>query len=1137
MRCTNCGTDLIAGKQFCHVCGARAPQACPNCGATVQPGFRFCPDCGFQIGTPGEAPGPSADPPAPRLEPHIPEDLAQKIRATRDVVAGERKLVTVLFCDLAGSTAMAERLDPEEYHDLLEQYVELAFREIYRFEGIVNQMAGDGFMALFGAPIAHEDAPQRAIHAALAIRDALGTFNQRLHAERGLELRARIGVNSGPVVVGTVGNDLKMDYTAIGDTTNLAARLESLAEPGTILVSESTYRLARGAFEMRGVGPFTVKGKSEPVVAYEVVGRGTATTPMGIAEERGLTPFVGRDAEIAQLDACFTRLSEDLAQVVAIVGQAGSGKSRLIYEFKQRLASQPAFFFEARCSAWNQMVPYYPFVTMLRHYFGIDPDEPSKGACDKVSRKVRELPGGLEEIHPILCHMLSVPLEGHHPLPAEDIKRLEFEAVAHLIQAEAARAPVIMLIEDLHWIDDPSREMLEAAVSQMGMKPMMLLISHRPDFQPAWRTHAAFTQLTLRRLSDANVTAIARGLAGGPLPAALERMILTKAEGSPFLTEEITRSLIEEGDLARDDGHTTLTRPVEDIRVPGTVQEVIAARLDRLGAGAKRVVQVAAVFGRQFNRDHLAQLLADENIDVAHELDELERRGVIHRKNLFSNDEYRFGESLTQEVAYEGLLLKQRRQLHERIGLLLAGNLGEANPERTALLAHHFARSDNRERAIDALLDAARKAELVPSWHAAARFYREAWDIAEPGFAKDVSGHLRQSALHAAVGLARMIVIYSIPDSGDGERVIRRARELADTLNDAPSIAGLRTFHGMLMMSGDREKFSEGLALVEEGVAVAQRSGEITTAIGISRGLAWSYLIDGRFTLAQRTIEWIVTELERSGGREQLSDIYLGSRFMQDRVRFFCDDLTGAARGGRETYDLAARAANRTVRSSAATMLAQIHLLRGEYTDAKPWAERSLEIALAVGNVSSIAIVSAITLSAGLELGERVAASRYVELIDQEAASVSDLALSSHIIVSALLAIDEVQRAERFAARVHERIGGRLRELYSAVALADVLFRVGPTRWAEAERLYTQSIALAETLGTRAMLAAARLGAGELAAARGDASTSAAHLRHALVICHDLGLGRYQPRVEQLLADTESGTPAHADADPIPASG
>ena len=703
MRCANCGTELLPGKQFCHACGARASVTCSSCGASVDAGFKFCPDCGAAMGS-----APMAGRASAPASPVVPEELAAKIRETGSAIAGERKQVTVLFCDLAGSTAMAERLDPEEYHDLLERYLELAFREIYRFEGIVNQIAGDGFMALFGAPIAHEDAPQRAVRAALQIQRALAQFNEQLLAERGLELRARIGINTGPVVVGNVGNDLKMDYTAIGDTTNLAARLESLADPGSVLMSESTSRLVRGLFRVRPLGPLAIKGKSAPVAVFEVLAANDASNPMALAAERGLTPYVGRDSELAQLEACFQRVTEAFPQVVAIVGPAGSGKSRLVYELKARLGNQPVRFFEARCSAWNQMVPYAPFVSMLKQYFGIASEETAEVARGRIRERLQELGAELVQEEDLLCNLLGLAGAGFDDTAPEELKRQTFTAAHRLISAENERQPTVIILEDLQWMDEPSREMLDAALLVMARRPGMALITHRPEFQKVWQTPAAYTQIHLRPLSDDEICVIACVVAGGPLAPDLMRLIQSKSEGSPFLVEEITRSLLEDGTLSMNGEHTA--RSSDDIRIPGTVQEVVAARLDRLGSGAKRVVQVAAVLGRQFSRDQLMPLLESALGALGGELDELERRGVVHRKNLFSSDEYRFGESITQEVAYEGLLLKQRRQLHEHIAQLLEASPGEPTVERAASLAHHYSRSDNREKTVQALLAAAHNA-------------------------------------------------------------------------------------------------------------------------------------------------------------------------------------------------------------------------------------------------------------------------------------------------------------------------------------------------------------------------------------------------------------------------------------------
>ncbi len=1126
MHCVNCGTELIAGKRFCHLCGTQVALNCPNCGSTVEPGFRFCPDCGFRLNA-DPAPVRTPEPPngsdrASVFSKHIPAELAEKIRATTGTVTGERKLVTVLFCDLAGSTAIAERLDPEEYHDLLEQYLEIAFREIYRLEGIVNQLAGDGMMALFGAPLAHEDAPERAVEAALAICEALAGLNERLLAERGLALRARIGIHTGPVVVGAVGNDFKMDYSAIGDTTNLASRLESLAEPGTVVISEATERLVRGLFETRSVGPFDVKGKREPITPYQVLRRSLLATPMEIAAERGLTPLVGRDQELAQLSGCFERLTGELPQVVAVVGPAGSGKSRLLYEFKQRLAGRPVIFFEGRCASLSQVAPYSLWISMLRQYFGLLPGESSQCACAKIKEKIPDDDAVLKELSPYLCRLLALPVDDLPDLPLEESKRKSFEAVSRLVKSACMQGPVIMLLEDLHWMDEPSREMLELAASHLG-GGVMLIVSHRPDFQPTWRTHAAFTQLNLRALSDEQTTEIIRALAGGRLPKELERRILVKAEGNPFVAEEITRTLLEQGVVLRGDGQVRLTRAVADVRIPDTVHELIGARLDRLGAHGKRVVQVAAALGRQFQRAQLEQLLADDGVDVGVELERLETRGIIHRKNLLSHDEFRFGESLTQEVAYEALLLKDRRQLHERIGRLLEAVTGDNTAERSALIAHHYALSDDRDKALAALLQAARDAERLPSYPSAMRFYRQAWQLGDTLVPDGPVTNATQAArvLEAALGLCRVIILYGSTDGGEIERPARRARALAEALNNADALAAACTYQGLAVMDGSSTGFADGLPYVEEGLSVARRAGLPLTAVSISRALAFSYVYDGRFALGLDTARWSVSELERLGQHEQLSDLYLGARSMRDILHFVGDDLDAAEQGAGETYEQAVRASNRTVQSSVAGTLSWVHFVRGRYDEAKQWADRSLAVAEVIGSVATIRTAAALTLAAGTILGESVPAPRLMDLVEQGYTARSDMALKAYLVAEAFLCAGEVERARAFVETAQAHAGGRLRQAWCAAALGDVMLRMGARHWTEAERWYQQALGLGESLGARSVLAAAATGAGELAVGRGDDATGRRLFHQALAIAAEIGFGRLQGRAQQLLADLD----------------
>ncbi len=1122
MRCTACETELLPGKPFCHACGAPIALSCPACGREIRPEFKFCPDCGRRLTAeePGLSPASSA-PPGDVLSRHIPVSLAQKIRSNQSAVTGERKLVTVLFCDLVGSTAIAERLDPEEYHELLEDYLELALSEVYRVEGIVNQLAGDGFMALFGAPLAHEDAPQRAVRAALAIHERLTDLNEKLRARKDLELSARIGIHTGPVVVGTVGNDLKMDYTAIGDTTNLASRLQALAAPGSTLVSEATERLIRGFFTTRPAGPFQVKGKREPIPAWEVVCMSEEASSISVAAERGLTQLVGRDEELAQLEACFRRLEGNLSQIVAIVGEAGSGKSRLLYEFRQRLDSRPVTFFEGRCSSLTQAIPYAPFAAMLRQHFGIKSGDPRDTAVEKIARGLQAIDGGLDDAFPYLCRLLSVPVDDLPELPADEMKRATFEAVAQLVLAESRRAPVVMIVEDLHWIDESSREMLEMAAAHLVTSRVMKVVSHRPDFQLDWRVKAAFTRLNLGRLSDDEATEMIRAIACAGLPEELERRIRAKAEGNPLFVEELTRGLFEEGSLVCENGGVRVTRPVEEIRIPDTVQELLAARLDRLGPGAKRVVQVASTLGRQFGRGQVERLLEGEGIDVAAQLDSIERAGVVHRKNLLSGDEYRFGESLTQEVAYEGLLLRERRRLHERIGMLLETEAGDGSPEHLALVARHYARSDNRRKAIESLALAALQAERIPSYPAAVRLFREAWEITDsviedPAYADE---DFRRLALKVVLGLCRTSFLYGTENPESAQRAAEWGLRTARALGDDESFAMLCSLHGLNMRSGGPDQFVAGLALAEEGLAVARRAGLRLPALSITRGLAFSYLIDGRFEFARRAIDEVVEELERLGQDEKLSDLYVACVWLRAVILHMSDESETAWEEVTRAYDMALRAPNRTVQGGSAGLIAAIHFDRAEYAEAKRWADLGTEMAEQIGNVGPVRSGAALALRSRLQMGEPVDATPYLDMMEQGIQVAGNSPSNTRVLVQAFLAAGAMERAERIALLGHGRAGGRLRQALCEIALGDVMMAQGPARFAEAADRYARALEGARTIGSRSATGWALAGAGELALRRGEKRAAVAPLREGLAIFRTIGLRHDANHAGRLLSE------------------
>ncbi|MBM4246833.1 MAG: tetratricopeptide repeat protein, partial [Deltaproteobacteria bacterium] len=1057
MRCASCASELIPGKPFCHVCGVPVAGTCASCGATLAGDFRFCPDCGAPTRADGataaarKAAGATASESRPSTTPsagspasshaadaadrlqgvprHLPASLSGRLVAAPGGVAGERKRVTVLFCDLAGSTEMADGLDPEEFREILDQYVEVGMQEVYRYEGIVNQLAGDGIMALFGAPVAHEDAPERAVRAALAIRDAVAHLNATTLAERGVELRIRIGINTGPVIVGTVGNDLKMDYTATGDTTNLASRLQTLAPANSVLVSAATERLVRGRFEMRATGPLAVKGKRAPVVAYEVLDAIDDAGAFRLAEGRGLTRFIGRDEELAQLEACYQRLHGRLPQLVAIVGEAGSGKSRLIHELKQRLAPEQPAILEARCSSLSQMHAYAPWTNMLRHFFGVPLGTSEDESRHRVQRRLRELDPDLEPHASRIAGMFSVPgsLAGGTE-ETEDEKRATFGAVGDVVGRLTQQRPVVMIFEDLHWIDDPSREMLELAVGTMRNWRFMLIVSHRPEYEPHWRVGGAFTRLHLRPLGDEHAVEMIRAVAGGDLQAELEEMLCAKAEGNPFFLEELARTLVEDGSLEKSGGRVRLTRPVSEISVPETVQEVIGARIDRLSSSAKRTVQVAAVLGRQFRRDQLELLLAGESIAVAAELEELEHRGIVHRKTVLSEEEFRFGESVTQELAYDSLLGRERRALHGRIARLVEETAGESSAERSALLAHHFARSDERDKAIEALLRAAVDAERVPSYHAAREFYRAAWNMASQALTGSPDDTLRRHALSAAIGFCHMSVIYaSTGETDEVERVARHGRELALQLDVKSAHASFPSYEGLAAISSGPDRFAHGLALVEEALDSARREGLAHNAVNISRGLAWTYLFDGRFREASELITRAQHELDPLESPGRPSDLWFGVRSMTASIQLHSDQMDAATATDLDLHGRARQHGNRTIAGSSASLLAQVHLLLGEYAEASRWAEVSLETAREIGNVAASRIASAVAIVARTELGLPVVAGRYVRHVETSIKGATSLPLFLHLIVDALLSIGEWKRAESVIEQTEHHTGGRLR--------------------------------------------------------------------------------------------------------------
>jgi class 3 adenylate cyclase len=655
VRCPRCRHDSPGAARFCVHCGARLSDSCPGCGTAVPTGARFCPGCGHAVGV---APGPTS---------YTPRHIREQILAVRSAVEGERKQVSVLFCDIVRSSALAAELGPEEFHLVIDRFFQVALAEVHRYEGTVNQFLGDGFMALFGAPVAHEDHARRAVLAALGI------------AERA-EVKIRIGINSGLVVVGTIGDDLRVDYTAFGDTTVLAARLQAAAAPGAVLVSQRTADLVRGYFQLEQVTPVQVKERAVYPLRVLGLGRRTARIDSGVE----LTPFTGRGRELAELQRVLEIVLDGEGQVVGLAGDPGLGKSRLAWEFR-RLAEPQAAVLEGRCLSYGASIAYLPLFELVRNACGIAAGDAPELAGNKIGLRFKALDLDVSLAY-YLRHAFGLPPADPGPaaLDPQVIRARTFEALRQLLVAEAGQRPLVVLMEDLHWIDHTSEDFLAEFADDLPSVPMLLLVTYRPGYSPPWTGRSFTSQVALRPLSAAAGEKIVTSILDRGVPAEAAAIAL-RGEGNPFFLEELARATRDQAGEAHG-------------AVPATVQQVLAARIDWLTADQKAAIQVAAVLGREFSLD-LAGEIWDANASLEERLQELKGLEFMRERHGAAERTFVFRHALTREVAYDGMLQARRRHLHGRVGAALEhsrptpSSTANCSPTTTATAASRSGRS------------------------------------------------------------------------------------------------------------------------------------------------------------------------------------------------------------------------------------------------------------------------------------------------------------------------------------------------------------------------------------------------------------------------------------------------------------
>jgi class 3 adenylate cyclase/tetratricopeptide (TPR) repeat protein len=859
MECPNCRHENPDDAKFCNNCAAKLELTCPKCGKTNPSGSKFCNECAHSLIEPNQEESFKQSEP----QSYTPKHLADKILTTRSSIEGERKLVTVLFADVANYTAMSEKLDPEEVHQIMDGCFKILMDEIHKYEGTINQFTGDGIMALFGAPVAHENHAQRACYAALGIQRAIGEYETKIEHDTGLSFKMRIGLNSGPVIVGAIGDDLRMDYTAVGDTTNLASRIESMAQPGSVLLSEQTYHLVRNYFELKSLGHVEVKGKEDPQKTYQLLKPSAVETRFEASVAKGLTKFVGRQSSMASLMEAYEKVVVGSGQVVGIVGEAGVGKSRFLLEFRNRIEGDFAYL-EGRCIQFGGTMAFLPLLDILRKYCDIEEGEQEHLVKKKLSEKISGLDESFTWTLSPFQDLLSLKVEDEAWNTLEPQKKREkaFEAFRNLLVRESQERLLILAIEDLHWMDKSSEEFLGYFIDWIAGSRVLLLLLYRPEYSHQWGSKTYYSRIGLDQLTTNSSAELVQAVLGhGEIVPELRELILGRAAGNPLFMEELTHTLLQNGSIEKQDNRFVLSRNISDLQIPDTVQGIIAARMDRLEDNLKRTMQVAAVIGRDF-AFRILQSITDMREELKSHLLNLQGLEFIYEKQLFPELEYIFKHALTQEVAYNSLLLKRRKEIHETIGRAIEQLYAERLEEFYEMLAYHYSKSDNLKKAYHYLKQSGIKAIGNHSAWEAYAYYRDAFDVldrlSETEDNKEDQLELIDLAYRPMVYLA-----YSV----DCLPMLKRAEEIYEEMGDARNLAKWCSIQAKYHVY--QANTEESLAYSEKSYHLAWNVQDLDLMAETAPGLYLSYGLTGDYYKAVEIILPIIDLFEKANRQSE----------------------------------------------------------------------------------------------------------------------------------------------------------------------------------------------------------------------------------------------------------------------------
>jgi class 3 adenylate cyclase/tetratricopeptide (TPR) repeat protein len=1107
MRCPQCQHENRAGAKFCEECAAPQVRTCLNCGSELSPTAKFCPEC-------AHAASPVAPPKPQRFGPpkvYTPKHLVEKILTSKAALEGERKQVTVLFADLKGSLELLSDRDPEQSRQLLDPILERMMEAVHRYEGTVNQLMGDGLMAIFGAPLAHEDHGVRACYAALDMQAAIRRYAEEVWHAHGVKVQIRVGLNSGEVVVRAIGSDLHMDYSAIGQTTHLAARMEQLATPGTVLITAATLQLAEGYVVVKPLGPVPVKGLEVALEVHELTGTGPLRTRLQAAAARGLTRFVGRETELELLRQALARTAGGHGQVLGIVGEPGVGKSRLVWEATHSHRVHGWLVLQAGSVSYGKATSYLPVVDLLKGYFAIENSDGPRAVSEKVTGKLLTLDRALEDTLPALFSLLEVPIDDPRwqVLDPPQRRRMTLDAVKRLLLRESQVQPLLVVFEDLHWIDSETQALLDRLVESVPAARLLLLVNYRPEYQHTWGSRTYYTQLRLDPLPPENAEELLGALLGPDVGLEpLKRLLTAKTEGNPFFLEESVRALVETGVLLGERGACRLARSMPTIQVPATVQAVLSARIDRLPLEDKALLQTASVVGKDVPFVLLLAIAEQAEAELHAAIGRLQAAEFLYETGIFPELEYTFNHALTHEVTYGGLLHDRRRALHGQIVAAIEQLYPDRLTQHIEKLAHHALRGEVWEKAVAYLYQAGAKAYARSAHHEAVTYFEQA--LATLPHLPETQETLQQ-AIDIHFELAKSLLPLG---QVDGRlQHLRKAEGMAKALGDQRRLGWVSThLCDHFWFTGE---FTESRTFGESAQAIAEKIQDISLQVAADFYLGVTCFSLGDYRRAEDLCGRVVQSLAGD-----LSHPRLPVTEFPIPVPHSYLSLALAERG---EFDEAILHANEGIRLAEAVerpytlviacwALAYVYGLRGELSHGARLLERSQAISrewnLTVLSPRATGLLGSVYAGLG-RVGEGISLIRQA-LEEMETLGVGayhsllllrlgEACLLDHRLEEAIAISDRVLQLCR------ER-GERGYEAWVLRFLGEVALHHDTFDLIEAEGHYRQSLAVAGELSMRPLVVHCHFGLGMLCQRLGKRDEAQEHLNTATAMYGEMGM-------------------------------